>query len=452
VSDWRVVGASVAGSLHVRRGVGCDDAHGWATNGSITLLAVADGAGSRSGTSALGAHAAVTAVLETACGNGFARRYATDPEQATADLFAVAGRWLEREAELNELVLDDLATTLCVAVIGEQSVTVGQVGDGYAGIETRDGDVELVAMADRFEYANEVVFLTRPDALEHLKVFRASAAHVNGIALSSDGLRYKLLDDVAAARPFTPFFRDSWRFARSADASSEAIESFLSKVEDQTGDDLTLILAVRSYQGAAGAPRTISKHPGAVGLAGAELTAADARRAAPVLPLTAAAQQSVPAVLAAATRPGLADAAGGAPRSLREGATAGRPRAADVLTPGARRRPSTLRPRQVAMVASAVLAVVIAAVALAVGGASPKRAAQPLRPKQTVTQLEQTSPKVAGTRRRTVPVQRGHAKVRLRRPAATRARRISASPKPSNVVAAPAQQPLGLAIHRHEAQ
>ncbi|MGI8553815.1 MAG: protein phosphatase 2C domain-containing protein, partial [Dehalococcoidia bacterium] len=64
--DWRVLGASVAGSGHRRIGRGCDDAHAYRRLDDGTLvLAVADGAGSAS-RSADGAARAVQAVLESA--------------------------------------------------------------------------------------------------------------------------------------------------------------------------------------------------------------------------------------------------------------------------------------------------------------------------------------------------------------------------------------------------
>jgi hypothetical protein len=245
------VGGSVVGALHVESGVGCDDAHGWRVCGDVAVLVIADGAGSRPGTSAIGAHVAVAAALD---------HLEARPDAAIADVFAASRAALEDEALVLDLAVDRLATTLAVAVLAPDRTVVGQIGDGVAVVEHDDGTIEAVAIADRFEYANQVVFLTADAALDHLKVFTTDAP-ARGVALSTDGLRYKILDDLHSGRPFAPFFEESWGFARGAAATSEAIVRFIDGVEDQTGDDKTLVLAVRDAEGEAGDARALSDRP-----------------------------------------------------------------------------------------------------------------------------------------------------------------------------------------------
>lgn len=62
VREWAVCGASVAGSEHLRRSLGCDDAFSYGHVGDFIVAAVADGAGSVSGTSAWGSYIACQAV------------------------------------------------------------------------------------------------------------------------------------------------------------------------------------------------------------------------------------------------------------------------------------------------------------------------------------------------------------------------------------------------------
>jgi Protein phosphatase 2C len=254
LTRWRVIGGSVAGTLHVDRGLGCDDAHGWRVLDGAVLLAVADGAGSRTGTSAIGAHVAVTAVLD---------HLERHPDATMPDVFSAARAALDDEATALGLGVDRLATTLAVAVLTPERTVVGQVGDGVLVVDGADNDgagaIAAIAIADRFEYANEVVFLTADQALDHLKVFAGGPSR--GIALSTDGLRYKILDDLHDGLPFVPFFEESWRYARGANASSEAIVRFLDDIEDQTGDDKTLVLAVRDPEGDGGVTRAITDRP-----------------------------------------------------------------------------------------------------------------------------------------------------------------------------------------------
>jgi hypothetical protein len=260
VFRWRVLGASVAGFVHVAQGRGCDDAHGWWAGDAMTVIVIADGAGSRPGTSAVGSHLAVAAVLEASREASFAEAHASDPASAATALVEQAIAVLEAEAVTLELELRAFATTLCVAILAGEQATIAQVGDGVAAVEHVGGAIEVVAVAERFEYANEVVFLTAADALAHVKVFTSSEP-VRSVALTTDGLRYKVLDDLAATSPYEPFFRESWDYARSEPASSGAIEDFLLEVDDQTGDDKTLLLAVTGFVGAAGDERRLTERP-----------------------------------------------------------------------------------------------------------------------------------------------------------------------------------------------
>ena len=125
---------------------------------------------------------------------------------------------------------DLLATTLSVVVIAGARVAVGQVGDGIA-VQGAGEAVEAVAVAERPEHVNETVFLTTPGALtEHLRTFSSSADAVDALALTTDGLRYQVLDDVAANRPFAPFFRAAWAYARRTDATRDAVTAFLDEI------------------------------------------------------------------------------------------------------------------------------------------------------------------------------------------------------------------------------
>jgi Protein phosphatase 2C len=245
---WRVIGGSAAGTTHVKNGLGCDDAHGWLVGDERIVLAVADGAGSRPGTSMIGSHVAVAAVLDA------------PPEATMTEFFAAAHAAVLAEAEALDLEPGMLATTLCVAVLEPGRARIGQVGDGIAVIETEAG-MENVALAEQFEYANVTVFLTSEGGPErHLREWESDKP-VSAVGLSTDGLRYKALANLQTREPFEPFFRDSWAYARGAGAISEPIVRFIDEVEDQTGDDKTLLVAVDGFEGEPGEGFVLSPRP-----------------------------------------------------------------------------------------------------------------------------------------------------------------------------------------------
>jgi len=253
-----VLGASVRGTSHVRRGVGCEDAFAWRTAGHLTVLAVADGAGSRSPTSALGSYSAVRAVTAAVDDGQFRDAYHLGGPSGLRWLFHRALTALAAEATGLGLEVDQLATTLTVAILDTDQVHIGQIGDGIAVIRHSCG-VESVAVGRRGEYAGGTDFLTAAGALpRRLALYEGSG--VDACTLSTDGLAYQITD-IRLRTPFEQFFVDSWAYVAGENATSAAIESFLADVEDQTGDDKTLVVAVRDYEGPPGEPYRASIEP-----------------------------------------------------------------------------------------------------------------------------------------------------------------------------------------------
>lgn len=236
---WKVIGASVAGTSHQATGRQCEDACGWRAGAEVTCLAVADGAGSRP-QSRCGAALAVESSL-LACAEG---PRDGDPAGWLRLIFTAAREQIIARALADGNSADDYATTLAVAILTGTAVAVGQIGDTIA-VAGHEGSYQAVAPAPRAEYVNETAFLTGPDALGELRIDVTPAAQADTVFLATDGLRFKILDDLATAAPFAPFFEDLAAFAGSPEASDDAVRAFLAGLDDQSGDDKTLIAAVR---------------------------------------------------------------------------------------------------------------------------------------------------------------------------------------------------------------
>ena len=69
---------------------------------------------------------------------------------------------------------------------------------------------------------------------DHLRTFSTGADAVDALALTTDGLRYQVLDDLPTNRPFAPFFQAAWAYARRADAAPDAITAFLDEIGGRT--------------------------------------------------------------------------------------------------------------------------------------------------------------------------------------------------------------------------
>jgi hypothetical protein len=243
--------------MHVRKGLGCDDAFGYAVAGDFIVAAVADGAGSVSGTSAWGSYAACQSVLRDASDPGFIRDFRT----GKADRGEALMRWLfdgavERvNSQADSLGLDVslLSTTLAVAIADRGLSVFGQIGDGVIASESA-GRVATLLIEPKDEYANTTWFLQSERAFD--ESFRTTTqTGVTAFALSTDGMSYKITN-IATGDPYEPFFRGSWEHVRNG-ASAANFEALLNGIEDdQTGDDKTMVLAaVRREPGRALEPQ-----------------------------------------------------------------------------------------------------------------------------------------------------------------------------------------------------
>jgi hypothetical protein len=256
---WRVHGVSVEGYRHRRTGTPCQDAWRHEVSGPpgarVTVLAVADGAGSRS-RSDEGSALAVQLAVEC-----FARRVAGWPQTTAGVRDGLRDGFLDVRAEFLRRTGDEageFATTLTVVVLAPEWTGHLSVGDGFAVL--RAGSVDGVRQfhllpqpAAASEYSNETVFLTSAEADRWIRVDCVRDPGVDGVLLSTDGLAQIALT-WADGTPQQP--RDSFVTAvlQSLDAPGadpdqdhEALAALLrsDRLTQVNADDKTLLRAVR---------------------------------------------------------------------------------------------------------------------------------------------------------------------------------------------------------------
>lgn len=239
---WTVVGSAVKGMSHIADGRPCQDSLAWFVDDGL-VLAVADGAGSAPAADA-GSWAAVNQVVESY------KRLRLDSERdrvhggvAVQRIFQEARSSVQDLATRSGLPASHYHTTLAIAFLWDDVLYLGQVGDGIVVVE-QEGALIDAAPGMHGEYANEAVFLTGGPALPATTTTSVPAGSVRGVAMSTDGL-YMVATDVARGRtPFAPFFEDVFAAVRSG-ANSTDIESFLKRVDDRTGDDKSLLVAIQ---------------------------------------------------------------------------------------------------------------------------------------------------------------------------------------------------------------
>ena len=251
LGKWRVLGESVIGSSHEKRGIPCQDFHDWAIlPEDIVIISVADGAGSAAKAEIGSCIAAQTAIDHIISQDNLPD--STDNDAAWTEFLKEAVN-ISREAllsysHLQSLRLSDLATTLILAIASPDLCAVAQLGDGIAVARDNEGKLFSLTIPQRGEYINEANFLTSSKALEDTEVFlhRKSLTH---IAVISDGLQ-RIGLRMPSYEPFPGFFSPIFSFISNIDndkdsEDKEELLTFLksAKIKGRTDDDLTLVVA-----------------------------------------------------------------------------------------------------------------------------------------------------------------------------------------------------------------
>ncbi|MGF1676262.1 MAG: PP2C family serine/threonine-protein phosphatase [Rivularia sp. (in: cyanobacteria)] len=249
---WRVVGASVCGTSHVKNSLLCQDAHHWQMlPDNVLVAAAADGAGSAS-LGKVGAMVAVEAAIENICLKQVNQSTLASDSSAKAllsEAILAAKTAVEEEAIASNRPPKDLSTTLIIVVATPNVAVVAQIGDGVAVVKDSLGNLTALTVPDSGEYINETSFLTSPTALDSVQV-NVWRQGITNIAILTDGLQM-LAINMAVGLPHKPFFLPLFDFVANAEelkGAKEQLVKFLrsEKITQRTDDDLTLIIAALS--------------------------------------------------------------------------------------------------------------------------------------------------------------------------------------------------------------
>lgn len=145
----------------------------------------------------------------------------------------------------------DLATTLNLALIGEDFARFARIGDGILGYYLNDSDGEWhVAIApDTGEFAGETSFLTSSDGCERLRIVSLDHAP-RRVLVATDGIGPILFDSRAGAihsRFMNPLFEVLERNWGEMTSPDDRLARFLGseRVANVCSDDLTVVMASR---------------------------------------------------------------------------------------------------------------------------------------------------------------------------------------------------------------
>lgn len=182
---WKLQGAAVQGRSHIASNTPCQDQFSCLQQGDVSVIALADGAGSA-------AHSDVGAELttKTVCAylsTHFDQLLATkNAIQAKSALLQEVLSALQQKAEAAQWELSSLASTLLfVAVKGEYAL-LGHIGDGLICC-SRNRTLQAISLPSNGEFLNATTFVTSPNALSDFRLYQTPVGSFDAFCLMSDG-------------------------------------------------------------------------------------------------------------------------------------------------------------------------------------------------------------------------------------------------------------------------
>ena len=189
---WRAVGGAVQGSSHLKSDIPCQDKiYKLEIDGGI-IAALADGAGS-----AKLSHYGAERVTKTICefiGNNYDRLFSEDDGKLVKqELIEFILNELETVCEEQQCEKKDLASTLLIVAIKNDTFILAHLGDGVIGY-LKGEELRIASTPDNGEFVNETVFTTSANALSSLQLKKGILGEIIGFIMMSDGPEVSLYD------------------------------------------------------------------------------------------------------------------------------------------------------------------------------------------------------------------------------------------------------------------
>lgn len=218
---------SIVGPTHKSRNEENQDYFYHITENGVTVIAVADGAGSLS-MSHIGAQLAAT----TAAGETIDSVFDGNSLEDSVKIGVAKARDALLERDDHKLT----GCTLAVAVISDHGWAAGVVGDAFAVISFADDSHELVQPDCEAEYVNITELLTSENCAP---VYRSGTDSVLAVSAATDGLISVALQD---GKPHQGFWTPIITRVSDDDLNVNAFLEHM-EINEKITDDTTLVIA-----------------------------------------------------------------------------------------------------------------------------------------------------------------------------------------------------------------
>ena len=182
---WKSSEYAAAGRVHLKAGIPCQDKVRTYRNGEVTVITLADGAGSAK-LSHFGAEAVLDRVSKD-LGEHFEEYFnESNASSIRQRLFSEVLCALDETQSRLQCDLRDLSSTLLAAAVCGSRYFIAHIGDGVIGY-LKDDEVKVATGPDNGYFANETFFTTTPSTLSRMRIIKGADDGIGGFVLMSDG-------------------------------------------------------------------------------------------------------------------------------------------------------------------------------------------------------------------------------------------------------------------------
>ena len=187
---WKTISCAVQGTGHLRSNTPCQDKTFELEKNGVSIIVLADGAGSAK-MSDYGAERIVHDAAEYTAEHFTEWLTCDDGIQAKRDLLEYLLSGLDDESRIKGCEIDELASTLLLAAVDENHYVLIHIGDGVIGYLDA-GRLKVASTPDNGEFSNVTTFVTSKDALRSMRMFKGELKEKDSFVLMSDGTEQSL--------------------------------------------------------------------------------------------------------------------------------------------------------------------------------------------------------------------------------------------------------------------
>lgn len=242
---WKVVGASIRGTSHVRDDKPCQDYIKYYHVSETCCIALSDGAGSYIYPEK-GAQISCDAICQL-IEKSFDEFYELQVDEIKRKLIHKIRTRIGIHAKNKNVSKDEFSATLLFVAIKSEKFLLGHIGDGVIGC-LKDGKLIVLSNPENGEFANTTYFVTSKNYQKHLRLIKGINDGSEAFFLMSDGAAeclYSKKDNKFANALLT---MSSWIHNNDESVVSEAIEENMSRLfPKHTQDDCSIIIMQKRH-------------------------------------------------------------------------------------------------------------------------------------------------------------------------------------------------------------